>query len=328
MHGFVPLASQIFRRLDSFSTTVLQARAGTCTRSPACPCTIGYRLVFALPQTKNSPFFKLCQGISLLLTRLARRRLSIVRSCYTKWQDYLFEHTRIVITKPSSSSPTELTDLISAALSESRMIAGTPKSARTDTLSPRVPLNADLQRPSTPQTSPVIFPRDGSGVLSNSNMVLGSGKVVFRQGAIAASERHTRRALQYSFKGWRHGVQQPLRRSAIRLNAGIPHVESLPSFPNLSTLRTPPASGNYTLGWDIESVSRSRSSSPRGSGHDSRGGSNTPIVSPVRMAGGVLKGVGGRRTETQSLRGGMLFEQERMTEVRLCVHTARSAVTG
>ena len=46
------------------------------------------------------------------------------------------------------------------------------------------------------------------------------------------------------------------------------------------------------------------------------------------MAGGVLKGVGGRRTETQSLRGGMLFEQERMTEVRLCVHTARSAVTG
>jgi uncharacterized protein (DUF1330 family) len=237
------------------------------------------------------------------------------------------------------------------------MIAETSKSARVDTLSPRVP-HADLHGPPTPQKSPSIFPRHGSGVLSNSNKVLGSGnagsmavfqfectenedekiqsahyhrlvaadqtakgdEVMFRQGAIAVSERNTRRALQYSFKGWRHGVQQPLRRAAIRLNAGIPNVESLPSFPNLSTLRTPPASGNYTLGWDIESVNRSRSSSPRGSGHDSRGGSNTPIVSPIRMAGGRWKGGGGRRTETQSLHGEMLFEQERMTEVRLCAH--------
>jgi uncharacterized protein (DUF1330 family) len=232
------------------------------------------------------------------------------------------------------------------------MVAVIPTSARVDTLSPKVP-HANLHRPPTPQKSPVIFPRHGSGVLSNSNKVLGNenagsmavfqfestenedqkiqsahyhrlaakdqeakgDEVMVRQGAVAVSERNTRRALQYSFKGWRHGVQQPLRRSAIRLNAGIPNNESLPSFPNLSTLRTPPASGNYTLGWGIESVNRSRSSSPRGWGHHSRGGSNTPIVSPVRITEGRWKGGGGRRTETQSLRGEMLFEQEQMTEV-------------
>ena len=62
---------------------------------------------------------------------------------------------------------------------------------------------------------------------------------------------------------------------ASRLYAGTPSIESLTSFPNLSEHLTPPANGNSTLAWDIESIDRSRSSSPRGSGNDSRGRSNT-----------------------------------------------------
>jgi len=102
---------------------------------------------------------------------------------------------------------------------------------------------------------------------------------------------------------------------ASRLYAGTPSIQSLTSFPNLSEHRTPPANGNSTLASDIESVDRSRSCSPRGSGNDSRGRSITPNASPVFTAEGELKGDEVLANETQGLCGEMLLDQERMTEV-------------
>ena len=102
---------------------------------------------------------------------------------------------------------------------------------------------------------------------------------------------------------------------ASRHYAGTLSIESLTSFPNLSEHRTPPANGNSTLAWDIESVDRSRSSSPRGSGNDSRGRSNTPNASQEVRAEGGPKGGEVLANETQGMCGEVLLDQERLTEV-------------
>lgn len=175
----------------------------------------------------------------------------------------------------------------------------------------------------------MVFCRGNAGAMAisqlscadNSSDRLPAEENTFRQGAIAVSEKNKKRVLQRSIKHWRSGVQQPFRRSATRLGAGIPserlgwdfeqvitYVPMTPEHERYAAKKTSPTHLQTEL-------KRSKTSSPRGIATKSS-------PSPIVMAGGGWKGGGVLEKETRSLRAEMLLEQEQMAEVciRAYVH--------